>query len=862
MIELRVNGRKRSYKGSGETSLLFYLREILNITSAKDGCSGEGVCGACTLEVDGRPKLACRLKMKNLNGSGVITTEGLPESFREMIGRLFAENGAVQCGFCTPGFIMRTRKLFKKKTSPSRGEIIRAVNPNLCRCTGYVKIVDAIEAALKENRDGKGDKKPPGTVWAGIGTPLPKYDSALTALGSRPFVNDLFPKDLAHGALRFSDHPKARIKAIDISGAVEMEGVIRVFTAEDIPGERYNGLIFNDWPLMVAKGETTRYIGDVLAGVVATDRETAKRAAGMIRVDYEVLKGVFTAEDAAAEDSPRVHPEKSNILEICSLHSGNPDKEFSNASWVASAVYHTPHIEHAFMECEAAVAMPEGRGVRIYSQGQGIYEDRAQIARILNVSENRVRVSLLPSGGGFGGKEDLSVQGHTALFAWLLKRPVKLSLDRQESIRMHPKRHPVRMEIKLACNKEGKFTALKLEATGDTGAYASVGTKVMERIVGHATGAYVIPAADIKAKTVYTNNIPSGAMRGFGVPQIIFALESCIDDLCSKAGFDRWQIRYDNALEEGSRTAAGQRLEGVGLKKTLLAVKEDFHQARYAGIACAIKNSGVGNSMVDQSSVIIKILPKARVEIHHGWTEMGQGIDTVAIQCLNQETGIDPGRIDVIVDTRAGIPTGMTTSSRGTALLGNAILDAASRLRSDLKAAGNDIEKTLKSLAGRVYRGKYVCDWTCRPGENRDDPKIHFAYGYATQVAILDKEGKLKKVVAAHDAGRVINPVLFQGQIEGSVHMGVGYALKEKLPVKNGWPESFRMKDLGILRAVDMPRVKVIAVEEKDPHGPYGAKGVGEIGIVPTAAAVANAYFAFDGVKRTRLPLDTRTGSK
>ncbi len=851
MIKLSVNGENRSYNGSGEISLLRYLRELLHITSAKEGCSGEGVCGACTVEVNGKPSLACRVWMKDLNGSSVITTDGLPEPFRTMIGRMFAENGAVQCGFCTPGFILRSRKLFEKDPPPTRLEIIRNINPNLCRCTGYVKIVNAIEQALNNKKEIT-----LGNLQGGIGISLTKYGSIETALGSRQFVNDLYPEGILHAALKFSDHPRARVTGSDISEALSIEGVIGVFTADDIPGDRYNGLIFNDWPLMVAKGEVTRYIGDVLAGVVAKDRETARKAAESIKIRYDVLEGVFSPEDALKNTSPRVHPGRSNLLETSSIHSGNPEREFANARWISSAVYQTSLIEHAFLECEAAVAIPEGKGIRVYSQGQGVYEDRRQIARILNTGEEDVRVSLVPNGGGFGGKEDLSVQGHAALFAWLLKKPVKLSLDREESIRMHPKRHPVKMEIKLACDSNGKFTALQLEATGDTGAYASVGTKVMERVVGHATGAYWIPSVDIRAKTVYTNNIPSGAMRGFGVPQIVFALESCIDELCYAGGFDRWQIRYDNALEEGSRTAAGQRLEGVGLKKTLLAVREDFRRARYAGVACAIKNSGVGNGMTDESSVKIKIVSEGRVEIHHGWTEMGQGINTVAIQFLCQETGIPPANIKVIVDTTAGIPTGMTTSSRGTALLGNAIIDAASGLKNDLVAAGSDVEGALKNLTGSVYRGKYICDWTCRPGENGGDPKIHFSYGYATQVAILDKTGRLRKVVAAHDAGRVVNPLLFQGQIEGSVHMGVGYALKENLPLEKGWPDSFKMKDLGIIRAKEMPEVKVIAVEEKDPHGPYGAKGIGEIGVVPTAAAVANAYYAFDGVKRTSLPIE------
>jgi CO/xanthine dehydrogenase Mo-binding subunit len=371
----------------------------------------------------------------------------------------------------------------------------------------------------------------------------------------------------------------------------------------------------------------------------------------------------------------------------------------------------------------------------------------------------------------------------------------------------------------------------------------------MERVVGHATGGYAVPAVDISAVTVYTNNIPSGAMRGFGVPQVVFAVESCVDELCSMGGFDRWKLRFDNALDEGSKTATGQVLRGVGLKKTLLAVREEFTSARYAGIACGIKNTGVGNGMTDDSEVSIEIIGSDRVVINHGWSEMGQGIHTMAVQTLHQETGIDPSVIEVRVETEAGLPTGMTTSSRATALLGNAIIDASKRLREDLTKG------SLEQLKGRVYKGKYICDWTCKPGTDTNEPVIHFAYGYATQVVILDDNGQIKKIIAAHDAGKIMNRMLFEGQIEGAVHMGMGYALTESLPMTDGRPDSLRFNDLGIIRASAMPEIEVIGIEEKDPVGPYGAKGIGEIGMVPTAAAIANALAAFDGIRRTKLPL-------
>lgn len=846
MITFVLNGVKRFFLGDEEESLLDHLRLENRITSHKDGCSGQGICGACTVEINGKARMACRTKMKNLQGAEVITAEGLPAKFRTIISQKFAEKGAVQCGFCSPGMVMRAKALYNTNKKPSRKEIIAAITPNLCRCTGYVKIVDAIEAAFSEMHGDDKDKTPASAL---IGEPYPKYMAAETALGKRDFVDDMYFEGMVYGALKFSDHPRARVIRIDTSEALKAEGVIRIFTARNIPGTHKTGLIFKDWPLMIGEGEIIHYMGDVLAGVVAETEVLARRAAEMIRVRYEVLETVTDIHEAIKPDSIRVNDERSNVLETCSIRSGDVEKLFSEAAWVASGIYETQRIEHAFLETETAIALPENDGIRLYSQGQGAYVDRTAVASLLALPEEKVRVVQVENGGGFGGKEDITVQGHASLFAYLVKKPVKVHLTRDESIIMHPKRHPVWMEISLACDSTGKFTALKLNAVGDTGAYASVGTKVMERVVGHATGGYSIPVVDIKAVTVYTNNIPSGAMRGFGVPQVTFAVEGCVDELCRMGGFDRWQIRFDNALEDGKTTATGQLLRGVGLKKTLLAVKDAFNGAKYAGIACGLKNTGVGNGMTDESLVSIQIISDKKVIIHHGWSEMGQGIHTMAIQTLHQETGIDPEIIKVRVDTGAALPTGMTTSSRATALLGNAIINAAISIREDLK------QGSLEQLGGRVYKGRYVCDWTCKPGEKTDDPVVHFAYGYATQVAILDDNGAVRKIIAAHDAGKIMNRMLFEGQIEGAVIMGMGYALTEDLPLGKGRPESLKFNDLGIIRADEAPEIEVIGIEEKDPVGPYGAKGIGEIGMVPTAAAIANALCTYDGIRRKKLPL-------
>ncbi len=846
MINYTLNGLKESYSRDPEQTLLKHLRLDKHITSIKDGCSGQAACGACTVEINGKAKLACVIKMKTLEGSEIFTPEGFPDYVKDTIAKAFVNKGAVQCGFCSPGFISRTKVLLQDNPNPSIQEIQKAIKSHICRCTGYKKIEEAIQYASEAIRE---NKKLEITKTSGkIGVSHPKYDAYDTAIGKRNFVDDIHLEGMLYAALKFSDHPKAKVLRIDTSKVEKIQGVHRIFTAKDIPGEKKVGLILQDWSVMIAEGETTHFIGDVIAGVVADSDKIAREAVKLIKIDYEVLEPITDVFKAI--DGERVHLDKPNNFDTCQFTIGDADEALLNSKYTSKDSYKTQRIEHAFLEKEAAIAYPNCcDGVELLSQSQGVYEDRRQVAMILNIPEDKVRVTLIPNGGGFGGKEDLSVQGHTSLFAYLLQKPVKLTLTREESIRLHPKRHPVFMDIAIGADENGKLTALKLRAVGDTGAYASVGMKVLERVAGHASAGYFVPDVDIEAKTVYTNNIPCGAMRGFGANQVSFAIESCIDDICEQAGFDRWQFRYDNALLDGLKTSTGQTVQGVGIRACLDAVKEDFNNAKYAGLACAIKNSGVGNGMVDESKVIIDIISENKILLQHGWTEMGQGVHNMALQTLCEETSVSPEIIEVIVDTEAQIKTGMTTSSRATALVGLAVINAAKAFKEDLKT------RSLKELKGKSYKGQYICDWTTKPGTEVKEQITHYSYGYAAQVCILDDKGKISKMIAAHDGGKIMNPMLFEGQVEGGVHMGLGYALTEDLPMKNGFLVSDKMRDLKILRAHETPEIDVRMIEVKDPIGPYGAKGIGEIGMVPTAAAVSCALVKFDGKKRTKLPL-------
>ncbi|MGD9416963.1 MAG: selenium-dependent xanthine dehydrogenase, partial [Desulfobacterales bacterium] len=778
MIKFNLNGAETSYDGDPKQSLLNYLRETAGIVSAKNGCSGEATCGACLVEVNAKPVLSCVTPMQKVDGARIITIEGFPVSLRQTLGRAFVVKGAVQCGFCTPGFLSRTKILLEHNPQPSRQEIIKALRFNLCRCTGYVKIIEAIELAAEHIRN---NQKIRFTASGKVGSSQPKYDAYDKAVGRSAFIDDMRIDGMLHGVLKFSDHPRARIRQIDVSAAESMQGVVRIFTASDIPAERTIGVIHQDWSVMIAPGETTRYIGDVVAGVVAEDEDTARRAAAAIAVEYEIQEPLTDVH--IAETSPVNVHESGNLLSVSHIQRGDDiDSVLKASAYTVEATYQTQRVEHGFLEPEVAIALPVGAdGIELYVQSQGVYEDQRQIARILGVASDKVSVKLVPTGGGFGGKEDLTVQGHAAVFSFLLKKPVKVGLSRTESIRMHPKRHPFHMQYALGCDEKGKLTGLFARILGDTGAYASLGGEVLERAAGHATGAYYVPNVDIESKAVYTNNIPCGAMRGFGVNQVTFAMEGCIEQLCARGGFDPWQLRYDNVLDTGKATATGQILgEGVGLKETLLAVKDEYYAAKTAGLACGIKNCGIGNGVLEECDVKIVIKSKDRILLQHGWTEMGQGVDTVAQQILCEEIGIDnPDCIDVSVSTESKARAGMTTASRATFQMGHAIISAARDLKKDLAT------QSLAQLNGKVYTGRWVCDWTTRLGEP-GEVLTHYSYGYATHLVILDERGKVDRVVAAHDGGRIINPTLFESQIEGAVVMGLGYALSEELPMEDG----------------------------------------------------------------------------
>ena len=848
-IEFSLNAIERAVEIEDGMSLLEVLRDSCGLISPKDGCSPQGQCGCCTVIVDGKALVSCAVPAKSAAGKTVLTLEGFSELERDTFADSFIAAGGLQCGFCTPGIVVRAKNLIDKTPDPSDDQINRILSMHHCRCTGYVKIVDSIKLAAKALRgeaaiqsDGKAGR---------VGTSTPRYEAREFALGDRPYIDDMTFPGMLHGAVLLSEHPRALVKRIDTSKAREIPGVVAVVTAADTPGQRHQGLIYNDWPMFVAEGEETRYVGDVIAAVAAVDRRTARRAAQAIEVGYEVREPITNPEDALKPDAPRLH-KKGNLLSRSEIKRGDVDEALKNSTHVATHTFQTQFIEHMYLEPESSIAMPEGDGLRVYTQGQGVFDDRRQIASFLGMPESDIFVALVSNGGAFGGKEDMSIQAQTALLAKVTGSPVKLTLSREESLRLHPKRHPIKMTYTVGCDADGRLTAVKADMIGDKGAYASVGSKVLERAAGHCTGPYQVDSVHVVSLAVYTNNPPCGAMRGFGANQAAFAIDSMIDILAEKVGIDGWEIRYLNALDVGGTFCTGQELDSsVGLKKTLEAVKDVYKRAKYAGIACGIKNVGIGNGMPEYGRAMLEVRDDGTVGIYTGFTEMGQGLFTVLQQTACEETGLPPSVFNFVsADTKYALDCGQTTGSRGTFLGCRGVQEAARKLKTDL-----DEKKTLRDLAGKTYFGEVLIDDTVSLEAKVEKPKTHFAYGFATQVVILDDDGCIKKVIAAHDVGKVLNPALLEGQIEGSIHMGLGYALTEEFRVENGIPQTMTVNSQGLLRARHMPEVELIMIEDNHPAGPYGAKGVGEIGLVPTAPAVAGALYSYDGIRRFTLPM-------
>jgi xanthine dehydrogenase molybdenum-binding subunit len=889
-ITFNLNGKPVTAVYEPGMHFLEVLREGCGIVSAKDGCAPEGTCGCCLVLIDGTPALACRRKPEQMNGRDVVTVEGLPDNTRRAIGEAFLLEGGVQCGFCIPGIVVRAASLIERGQTEDRAAVAKALDGHLCRCTGYGRILDSIQTAGEACRNGGklprteprrhsyfgeefGYTRNPafangGTAGSGVGRPIPRQKGLEQSLGEIPFVDDMRVPGMLHGAMVAAEHPRARVLKIHVDEALAMPGVLRVFTAADVPGNRGTGLNDPDQPVFVAEGELTCCVADFLAMVVADTAFHARQAAAKVVVDYDVLEPLIDVFKALEPGAPLVHsketfaPRPSNILQPTTAFSrGDVDAALAASAHVLEATFDTQPIDIAFLEPESCLAVPRpDGGVKVHTQSQGSVYDHAQIARILGVDPSKIEIALAASGGAFGAKEELSIQGQTAVAAFLLRRPVKTTLTRPQSTQHHVKRHAMNVRLTVGADKDGRLTALRSRIVADAGGYHTTSAKCALRAACHSTGVYRIPNVDVEAKAVYTNNPNAGAMRGFGSNQAQFAMEGIMDVLAERVGVDGWDIRDRNILSPGDAFGTGQIMrESVrGIRETLESVKSAYKAATFKGIGCGIKSTGLGNGTIEGGYIRLRVVSGPRIEILNGYTEMGQGVYTATIQAVCEETGLPAEMVTIRWDKELGEKCGETWASRATTLSCAAAQKAAQQLVADMSAA------SLAELVGREYYGECVYNFTTRPGtpESVLNPTTHLTFSYAAQVVILDGKGELERVIVANDVGRAINPRLCAEQMEGGVHMGLGYALSENFTSTNSVPDSLALGDMGIVRAKHMPPVDVILVEVPDEVGGYGAKGVGEIGCVATAGAVAGALHSYDGVRRYRLPMDDAAAAK
>lgn len=878
--KLWINGQE--IEADADRKLMDVLRNDLRLKSVKDGCS-EGACGTCTVLIDGKATKSCVQKIGRLEGKHILTVEGLSEREKEVYAYAFGEAGAVQCGFCIPGMVMCAKGLIDVNPNPSRVEAAFAIRNNYCRCTGYKKIIDGILLAAEMLREDLSPEEQETRIK--VGSRFHRVDARDKVLGTGKYADDLDKLDfpgLIYGSAVRSAHPRAIVKAIRTEKAKALPGVVCVLTADDIPGKNKVGHLKQDWDTMIAVGDTTRYLGDAICLVAAETPEILEEAKALVEVEYEVLTPVTCPAEALAEGAPLVH-ETGNILSHEHLVRGNADEMIAKSKYKVTRHYETPWTEHAFLEPECAVAMPFEDGVFIYSTDQGTYDTRHETSILLGLPPEKVIVENMLVGGGFGGKEDVTVQHQAALIAYITKRVVKVKLTRKESILIHPKRHPMSIDMTTACDENGYLTAMKAVVVSDTGAYASLGGPVLQRACTHAAGPYNYQVIDIDGTAVYTNNPPAGAFRGFGVTQTCFATEMNINLLAEMAGLDPWEIRWRNAIRPGQVLPNGQKADpSTGLAETLEAVKDVFYSEKYVGIGCAMKNAGVGVGIPDTGRVRL-IVEDGKVHIHAGASCIGQGIGTVLVQMVAEGAGLP---CDVLVyhnpNTAMAPDSGTTSGSRQTLVTGEAGRRASKALRKALFEATGQVyeaesmpsgylsnviiekesEKTaavlfegeeLALLNGQEFYGEYLAQ-TDKMGADVEYPVSHVAYGYATQVCVLNEDGTIKKMVAAHDVGKAVNVKSVEGQIEGGVVMGCGYALTEQYPLDHCVPTA-KYGTLGLFRADKAPEVESIIVEKPGVDVAFGAIGIGEITSIPTAPAVAGAYYKWSGEFETELPI-------
>ncbi|MFT8395953.1 selenium-dependent xanthine dehydrogenase [Propionibacterium sp.] len=846
-VTVNVNGR--DYDVDGSRPLLHALRTRIGALSVKQGCD-TGSCGACTVIIDGKATKTCSRPAKAFAGKKIVTTEGLTDREKAIYCYAFGQAGAVQCGFCTPGLVMATKALLDKNPAPTQQEIIKAIQFNICRCTGYQMVEKAIATAAPLAADDslpipeRSDER-----WT-VGDDSIRPDSDEKVLGTGKFADDVSLPGMVYAKALRSPSPRGLVRGIDLTRARAHPNCLEILLAEDVPNN-IHGHITPDWDVLIPVGHETRYVGDAIALVASDDQDKLDEILDLIDLDYEELEPVTSPQQALLPDAPLIH-ENGNVYDIEHVNRGNADQAIREAAHSVTKKFHTPYQEHGFMEPECAVAEPTADGgLQMYTSSQSVFDEQREVSRMLKLPPEKVRSMATLVGGGFGGKEDMSVQHHAALMAWKLQKPVKVKFNRTESLNYHVKRHPMDIEFTVACDENARITAIKVVILADSGAYASLSGPVLQRSCTHAGGPYITDNFEVLGLALYTNNCVTGAFRGFGALQSQTCLETCTNILAEEIGMDAWEFKYKNVVRPGDCLPNGQIAdESTGMVECLDAIKPIYDAHPGGGLAVAFKNTGVGVGLTDTGRCTLSV-EDGRVHIRTSASCMGQGVAQVVEHMLMQTVDLRPSQVVYELPDTARTPdSGTSTGSRQTLFTGEATRQAAVKLNDALQEAGGD----LQALEGREFFAEFSPE-TDPVSTTKKHPYSHVGYGYGLQYVTLNEAGKVDHVWAIYDVGTVVNQQAATGQIEGGVVMGLGYGLTEDFVVEGGYPKT-RFSKIGLLRADQVPPIDVTFVT-----GPgtleyaYGAKGMGEICLIPTAAACNAAYHYRGDPWRTSFPM-------
>ena len=892
-IRFKLNGQACSIASNPVTRTSDVLREELGLTGTKVGCDA-GDCGACTILIDGEQRFACLTAAGQLEGCDVQTVEGLAKDGKlSPLQQAFHRYGAAQCGICTPGMLMAAQSLLNVKPNPSREEVEDALGGVLCRCTGYSKIVAAVLEA-----SGTETQELPADADSGFGSRTRKVDGEPKLLGTEIYGADTAPDDSLWMRVVRSPHPRATFVLPSPEKLVEENpGLMRILTWQDVPGNNGFGIYphIKDQPVLAK--DQVRYRGEAVAALIGYRKSIEAVTDDDLGIEWVPQDAIESYESALeGKISPVQEIHEDNLLARGFLKKGDAESVYEQSLIKAQGTWETSYVEHAYIEPEAGYAVKRGQRLELFVSTQTPYMDRDEVAQVLGIAPDQVRIIPSAVGGGFGGKLDCSVQPLLAVAAWILEKPIRCTFTRPESLASSTKRHPAKMKASASCDKDGSLTSLSFEGDFNTGAYASWGPTVADRVPIHCSGPYFVPNILAKTRALLTNGPPSGAFRGFGVPQSAIAHEALMDSLAEQTGIDQLEFRLKNALRKGQRTGSGQLLENsVGQAECLEALQSRWQEWRKAsaefnnnseiikrgvGIGCCWYGCG-NTSMSNPSTMRVGINSEGTITLYNGAMDIGQGANTIMIQICAEALGLPASSFQFIMgDTDLTADAGKTSASRQAFVSGRASQLAGEHLRTQIIHLAEAEEDANLRLDGRTLwvqdkNGEHsilLSDLLPRTngdvlvGEGTFDPPTtkldengqgspYATYGFGAHIAEVEVDLKLGttrvlRLAAAHDVGKTVNPTQVEGQIQGGVAQGLGMALMEEYV--QGVTEN--LHDYLIPTVGDMPDIEILLIEDPEPLGPFGAKGIGEHALIPTAPAILGGIRQATGVSIHRIP--------